>query len=89
MHDRRQVVGRYGDIMITIKLELDAGDGTPPKTTTVQLQPEQLKKAELAMRLLAQALRDPAALVQRLGAHALGRAVGRGLEKLLTPKPRK
>jgi hypothetical protein len=72
--------------VITIKLELDPGDGSKPQMTSVQIDQEELPEAKRAMQLLAAALRNPEQLVHRLMAAGIGRAVGRGLERLLSPK---
>lgn len=76
--------------MITVKLEIDPGDGSKPVVTAVQVDPSQLQAVQRAMKLVAAMLRDnPETIVSRLIGASIGRTIAKGLGKILAGKSKR
>ena len=76
--------------MITVKIEVDPGDGGRSHTTVVQVHQSQMKAVQRAMKLVVATLRDnPEELAGRLIGQSIGRTLAKGLGRLLTPKPKR
>ena len=74
--------------MVTMKFEIDPGDGTKPLVTTLEVDPARLPELKKVVKLVAILLREngPQALLASLVAKGVAKGVERGLAGLLAGK---